>query len=80
MARNYLIITVSNSQGRNLGCLVTSARTSGFSSIQDDLGESGKGIKYRSLVNFYLIRGLCYCSGDRVSKQDRKDQYLHEIS
>ena len=34
----------SNSQGRNLGRLVTAARTCGLSSIQGDLGESGKGI------------------------------------
>ena len=32
---------VSNSQGRNLGRSVTSARTSGLSGIQGDLGESG---------------------------------------
>ena len=37
-------VVVSNSQGRNLGCSVTSARTSGFSSTQGDLGESVKGI------------------------------------
>ena len=36
--------TVSNSQGGDLGRLVTPARTSGFSSIQGDLVESGKGI------------------------------------
>ena len=35
---------VSNSQGRNLGRSVTPARTSGLSSIQGDLGESGKVI------------------------------------
>ena len=35
---------VSNSQGRNLGRLVTSARTSCLSIIQGNLGESGKGI------------------------------------
>ena len=40
----FYINCVSNSQGRNLGRLVTSARTSGLSSIQGDLGESGKGI------------------------------------
>ena len=39
-----------------------------------DLFMSQKEIK-RSLVNFYLIRGLCYWSGDRVSKKDRKDQF-----
>ena len=33
---------VSNSQGRNLGRSVTSARTSGLSSTQGDLGESSK--------------------------------------
>ena len=32
------------------------------------------------IFNFYVIRGLCYWSGDRVSKKDRKDKYLHEIS
>ena len=35
---------VSNSQGRNLGRSETAARTSGLSSTQGDLGESGKGI------------------------------------
>ena len=35
--------SVSNSQGRNLGRSVTLARTSGLSSIQGDLGESGQG-------------------------------------
>ena len=35
---------VSNPQGSNLGRSVTPARTSGLSSIQGDLGESGKGI------------------------------------
>ena len=37
-------ICVSNSNGSNLGCLVTSAKTSGLSSIQGDLGEIGKCI------------------------------------
>ena len=44
MARGSFIKDVLNSQGRNLGRLVTSARTYGLSSIQGDLGESGKGI------------------------------------
>ena len=36
------LVNVSNSQGRNLGRLVTSARTSGLSSTQGMiLGESG---------------------------------------
>ena len=35
---------VVSNQGRNLGLLVNSARTSGLTSIQGDLGESGKGI------------------------------------
>ena len=36
------LVNVSNSQGRNLGCLVTSARTSGLSGTQGMiLGESG---------------------------------------
>ena len=35
---------VLNSQGRNLGRSVTSASISGLTSIQGDLGESGKGI------------------------------------
>ena len=38
-----MLRTVLNSQGRNLGRLVTPARTFGSSSIQGDLGESGKG-------------------------------------
>ena len=29
----------------------------------------------RSLVNFYLIRGLCCWNSNRVSKKDRKDQF-----
>ena len=37
-----------NFQGRSLSRLVTSARTSGLTSIQGDLGESGKDIvKYQ---------------------------------
>ena len=43
MARGSFIKDVLNSQGRNLGRLVTSARTYGLSCIQGDLGESGKG-------------------------------------
>ena len=37
-------IDVLNYQGGDLGCSVSSARTSGLSSNQGDLGESGKGI------------------------------------
>ena len=33
--------SVLNSHGRNLGCLVDSAKTSGLSSTQGDLGEGG---------------------------------------
>ena len=40
---------VLNSQGRNLGCLVNSNRTSGLSGKQGDLGESRKGIFIASL-------------------------------
>ena len=50
-----LTLFVSNSQGRNLGCSVTSARTSGLSSIQGDLGESGKGILSYLQVNSKLL-------------------------
>ena len=42
---------VSNSQGRNLGRSVTPARTSGLSSIQGDLGESGLRYLKASLTN-----------------------------
>ena len=39
-----IYICVFNTQGRNLGCSVTSARTSGLPSIQGIiLGESGEG-------------------------------------
>ena len=44
---SHLVIlgSVSNSQGGNLGCSVTPARTSGLSSTQGiGYGESGKGI------------------------------------
>ena len=45
------MINVSNSQGRNLGRSVTSARTSGLCSIQGDLGKSGKSI-FNSQSNY----------------------------
>ena len=46
---------VSHSQGSNLRRLVTPARTSGLSSIQGDLRESGKGIlmKYNRIQYKY---------------------------
>ena len=53
---------VSNSQGSNLGCLVTPARTSGLSSIQGDLGESGKGIftgqSYKHIICSFTIHSM----------------------
>ena len=55
------VAVVSNSQDRNLGRLVTSSKTSCLSSIQCDLGESGKGISeqqsfmFSSHPNFILF-------------------------
>ena len=43
-----------------------------------DNNSAGEKVK-KDHVNFYLIRGLGYWKSDRVSKKDRKDQYLHEI-
>ena len=48
---HYDMDNVSNSQGRNLGRSVTPARTSGLSSIQGDLGESGLRYLKASLTN-----------------------------
>ena len=42
----FMFGPVSNSQGRNLGRSVTSARTSGLSSIQGDLGERAVKVSY----------------------------------
>ena len=44
VAKELKLLLLLNSQGRNLGHSVTPPRTSGLSSIQGDLGDSGKGI------------------------------------
>ena len=55
---------MANYQGGDLGCSMSSARTSRLSSNQGDLGESGKGISIEEgivIYNSLLYRIICLC-------------------
>ena len=56
-----------NFQGGDLGCIVSSARTSGLSSNQGDLGESGKGMVYTN-ENWFVISYVVHISGTELPK------------